>query len=161
MIEATSRRSVGRMDARIRWIAAWFGGPVIGVANGTARELTYGRAVSERTAHQISTATALALFAGCFEARERRWPLPSRRAALEVGAAWAGLTVLFEFGFGHFVAHEPWRKLLQDYDLRRGRVWGLIPLWMALGPAAMRARERGPGIRRTPQPAWGGARMAA
>jgi hypothetical protein len=134
---AATRPSVERMDARLRWIASWLGGPVVGVANGTVRELTYGRMMQERTAHQVSTATALAGFTAYFAALERLWPLPSRRAALEVGAVWTGLTVLFEFGFGHFVAHEPWSKLLADYDLRRGRLWGLIPLWLGLGPAAV------------------------
>jgi hypothetical protein len=126
------------MDARIPWLAAWLGGPLIGITNGTARELGYGRHMRERTAHQVSTATALALFSGYFAALERRWPLPSDRDAAEVGAAWVALTVAFEFGFGRGVAHESWSKLLRDYDIRRGRVWGLVPLWIGLAPLVLR-----------------------
>ena len=43
--------------------------------------------------------------------------------------------VTFEFGFGHYVAREPWAKLLADYDVRRGRIWRVVPLWLALGAA--------------------------
>ena len=126
----------------MRWMTAWIGGPLIGIANGSARELTYGRRTTELTAHQVSTGAALVLFTAYFAALERRWPLPSKRAALEVGAGWAALTVGFEFGFGRGIAHQPWSKLLGDYDLRRGRVWGLVPVWMALGPLTVRAASR-------------------
>jgi len=33
---------------------------------------------------------------------------------------------------------HPWRRLLGDYDLRAGRLWVLIPLWLAAGPAVLR-----------------------
>lgn len=39
------------------WIAAWVGGAAIGVANGAARELTYGRAVPEPVANPSSSAS--------------------------------------------------------------------------------------------------------
>jgi hypothetical protein len=126
---------------RRRWIAAWLGGPVIGVANGAAREETYGRLVGERTAQRISTATAIVLFTGYFELLERRWPIPTRRTAFEIGAAWSALTIAFEFGFGHSVVGDSWEKLLRAYDVRRGETWVLVPLWMAAGPAAVSARR--------------------
>ena len=55
------------MSARCAWLVAWLGGPLIGIANGTLRELGYRDRVGERTAHQISTGSAIALFAGYFE----------------------------------------------------------------------------------------------
>ena len=129
------------MSARRAWIAAWLGGPVIGIANGTLRERAYKDRVGELAAHQLSTATAIGLFAGYFEALERRRPLPSTRAALQVGAVWLALTIAFEFGFGHCVARTSWRELLADYDLRRGRVWPLALVWITVGPAVIRARR--------------------
>jgi hypothetical protein len=38
-------------DVRGRWLAAWGGGAVIGVANGVARETTFAKVMGER-AHQ-------------------------------------------------------------------------------------------------------------
>jgi hypothetical protein len=124
---------------RRTWMLAWFGGPLIGIANGTLREVAYKERVGDLTAHQISTASALGLFAGYFELLARRRPLSSTREAFEVGIAWLALTVAFEFGFGHYVARTSWRELLIDYDLRRGRLWPLVLAWIALGPAVVRA----------------------
>jgi hypothetical protein len=121
-----------------RWIAAWPGGAVIGVLNGTAREALYARPVGERTAHQISTATLVALLGAYFAALDRRWPLPTRGEAVGAGAGWLVLTTAFELGFGRWVAHEDWSELLADYDLRRGRVWSLVMAWTAAGPLAVR-----------------------
>ena len=34
--------------------------------------------------------------------------------------------MLFELGFGHWVAGHPWSRLLADYDLLAGRIWVLV-----------------------------------
>jgi len=81
------------MSARRIWLIAWPAGPLIGIANGTLREVAYKDRVGELTAHQLSTGSAIALFAGYFEWLAGRWPLSSTREALEVGAAWLGLRV--------------------------------------------------------------------
>lgn len=130
------------MRARGRWIAAWPGGALIGVVNGTAREALYARRTGERTAHQISTATILVLLGAYFAALDRRWPLQTLGEALGAGAGWLALTTAFEFGFGHWVAHEDWSELLADYDLSRGRLWSLVLAWTALGPLAVRELRR-------------------
>jgi len=137
------------MSSRRVWLLAWLGGPLIGIANGTLREVAYKDRVGELTAHQFSTGSAIALFAGYFELLARRRPLASTREALEVGVAWLALTVAFEFGFGRCVAHTPWRELLADYDLRKGRLWPLVLAWIVLGPAVVRARRGRAG---NPQP---------
>jgi hypothetical protein len=69
---------------------------------------------------------------------QRRWPIPTRRVALDIGAAWALLAVLFEFGFGHYVGKDSWEDLLEAYDLRTGHVWSLVPAWLVLAPAVVR-----------------------
>jgi hypothetical protein len=133
------------MSSRRAWLLAWLGGPLIGIANGTLREVAYKDRVGELTAHQISTGSALGLFAGYFELLARLRPLSSTREALAVGVAWLALTIAFEFGFGHYVARTSWRELLADYDLRKGRLWPLVLAWIAVGPAVIRARREHPG----------------
>jgi apolipoprotein N-acyltransferase len=54
--------------------------------------------------------------------------------AIRIGLIWLVLTVMFEFGFGHFVAGHSWQRLLQDYNIRAGRVWLAILLWVAFAP---------------------------
>jgi hypothetical protein len=85
------------------WIGAWPGGALIGIANGIAREASYGKRVDEQTAHRLSGLSGIGAY---FWLLQRRWPLPSRATALKVGGAWALVTVAFEFGFGRLVAKQ-------------------------------------------------------
>ncbi len=127
---------------RQRWLFAWIGAAAIGVGNGIAREVTYGRRLSSGTSNRLSVLTALAAFAAYFRLLQRRWPLARRSEALEVGAVWLGLTVAFEFSFGRLVAKKPWRELTADYNLARGRLWPLVLAWIALGPELTRRWDR-------------------
>jgi hypothetical protein len=43
-----------------------------------------------------------------------------------VGLIWLSLTVIFEFGFGHFVMKKSWGKLLEDYNMLKRRVWVVV-----------------------------------
>ena len=45
-----------------------------------------------------------------------------------------GLTIAFEFLFGHYIAGHAWSKLFQDYNILAGRVWAVVLLWVALAP---------------------------
>ena len=128
------------MDRTLRqWLLAWVGAPVLAIVNGAGRELAYKDRVGESTADQISVAPLIALLALYFWVLQRRWPLATRRDALAVGAAWAALSVFFEFGFGHYIEGDSWGELLRTYDVTAGNLWILIPLWIAAGPAAIRA----------------------
>jgi hypothetical protein len=108
------------------------------VANGVAREATYGRRVSEHTGHQISGLTAVCAFAAYFWALQRRWSIPTGTEAVKVGGAWLGLTVAFEFGFGRLVAKQSWAELASDYNLAQGHTWPLVLTWVAAGPSVIR-----------------------
>jgi hypothetical protein len=133
----------GRASATGPWSLAWLGAAGIGVANGVAREATYGKRTSEQAAHQISAATAIAAFAGYFWILQRRWPLKDRDEALTVGLRWTALTVSFEFAFGRLVAKKPWSELMADYNLIRGRLWPLVLLWLEIGPEIIRRSATG------------------
>jgi hypothetical protein len=114
------------------------GGSVLGIVNGSLRELLYKDSVGELPAHYISTATLMVLLALYIWMLEQRWPLASQQDAIRVGLTWSVLTASFDFGFGHFVAGKSWAELAHDYDVRAGRVWILILLWMAVAPEGAR-----------------------
>jgi hypothetical protein len=126
-----------------RWLAAWLGMAALGVTNGVLREVTYQPHVGERTGHQISTFTLMALIAGYVWWLQRRWPLLSDRQAVSIGVTWALMTLAFEFGFGHYVDGLSWEKLVADYDLTAGNLWVLVPLTVALAPSAARRLQGG------------------
>lgn len=52
-----------------------------------------------------------------------------------VGILWVILTVMFEFLFGHYVMKHPWKRLLNDYNLLKGRLWSLVIIAIVIGPA--------------------------
>lgn len=123
-------------------MAAWGGGAVIGIANGTIREATFGRRTGERAANQISALSGIGAFSVFFWKLQRRWPIERNAEALRIGAGWLALTVAFEFGFGRVVAKKSWRSLLDEYDLREGRLWPLVLAWITFGPAVARSLQQ-------------------
>ena len=123
------------------WLIAWVGAAVLGVANGIVRGALYEERIGLSRAHYVSTATLLLLLGAYMRWLSSIWPIPSRLDALRIGGACSGLTAMFEFGFGHFVAHDTWSSLLDQYNLARGRVWVLVPIWMAIGPVVVRMRR--------------------
>jgi hypothetical protein len=60
--------------------------------------------------------------------------MESSGQAIIIGFIWLGLTLAFELLFGHYFAGHPWARLLHDYNLLAGRVWIVIPLWIAIAP---------------------------
>ena len=62
-----------------------------------------------KSAHKILD-TAEKLFYFIF----KKWKIESARHAILVGVIWLGLTILFEFGFGHYFMGNPWQKLLHE-----------------------------------------------
>lgn len=121
----------------LKYILLWFPTVLIAVANGIIRDSLYGRYIGDQAAHQISTASLIVLFSVYVWLVGNRWKLESSFQAWLVGALWAGMTVAFEFLFGHYVMKNPWEVLFHDYNLMEGRVWALIPLWVLIAPALM------------------------
>ena len=117
-----------------RYALCWFLLAVAAIINGILREGTYGKNVSELAAHQISTVTAIALTGIVVWRFQRIWPLESAHQAGIIGVLWLIMTILFEFGFGHFVAGHSFSRLLADYNLLQGRLWVFFLAWVAIMP---------------------------
>jgi hypothetical protein len=112
----------------------WFAFPFVGIFNGTLRELTYKKFVGDLPAHQISTATGIILFGIVFYFIFNKWKIESLKNTIWIGVIWLVLTILFEFGFGHYVMGNSWEKLFHDYNLTEGRVWSLFLIWTLVAP---------------------------
>ena len=107
---------------------------VIAIVNGIVRQSLYGPHMEELGAHQVSSVTAIVLFAAYMWFLFRLWPPVSNSQALHIGLMWLAMTIAFEFLFGHYVAGHDWNRLIQDYNLLAGRLWVLVLAWTALGP---------------------------
>ena len=112
----------------LKAFGVWLGMLVAAFVNGALRELLLVRFVGEYVGHVISVfvlSGAIFGITSLFIITQR--PLPSS-TLLGMGLFWLVLSLLFEFGFFHYVMHEPWEKLLADYNLFRGRL--LIVVWL-------------------------------
>ncbi len=117
-----------------RYLFFWLILAVVAIANGVLRQATYGRHMSDLAAHQLSTLTGILLTGGVVWALNRFRPIHSANAAWIIGVCWLLMTVVFEFGFGHYVAGHSWSRLCADYNLLEGRVWSLFLAWITVLP---------------------------
>jgi hypothetical protein len=116
-----------------RYAVAWL--PMIGIAiaNGALREWWLLPRYGDDRAHQISTLLLLALFTLYIGPVMRAWPPRSASQAWAVGGMWLVLTLAFEFSLGLYGGLTG-PEMLYDYNLFAGRLWILVPLWLALAP---------------------------
>ena len=121
------------------WLLGWSGMVLAALLNGTLRALVTQPLLGETAARALATVLLLAVLAGYQWWLSGRFPLPSTRAALQVGAAWTAMTLAFEVGFGRLVEQLSWAQVFADYDVTRGRIWVLVPVWLLVGPATVRA----------------------
>ena len=116
------------------YAVSWIGMVIIAILNGTVREKIYGPVMRELSAHQLSTFIGLILLGIYIWILTGIYRIESSNQALVIGGMWFIMTILFEFVFGHFIVKHPWSKLFHDYNLLKGRVWLLVPIWTAIAP---------------------------
>lgn len=116
------------------YLTAWLGMVVLAITNGIIRNSIYSDYMPELAAHQLSTLILLIIIGLYVFGLSKLVKIESAQQAKTIGALWLALTILFEFGFGHYVAGHSWTKLFNDYNLLEGRVWILILIWTAAAP---------------------------
>jgi hypothetical protein len=117
----------------LTYFLLWFPMLLIAIGNGTLREFVFKKHVPDLTAHQLSTIILIILFVVYIGFVIHRFPPASSRQAIFIGLVWVVLTLIFEFGFGRYRGRS-WPQLFEDYNLLKGRIWILIPLWLAIAP---------------------------
>ncbi len=107
----------------------------IAILNGIIRNLVYQHYVGELTAHQISTLTgSVAFFLLCYLILNNTVKDLSSLTLIKIGTLWVLMTIIFEFGFGHIIDGASWIRLLNDYNIFKGRIWLLFLITMFLTP---------------------------
>ncbi len=115
-------------------LGAWLVFMVTAIANGAFRESLLIPRFGGQVGHWISTAMLCVLLAieiVVFLAIADNGE--SKAELLALGTMWLLLTLVFEFGFGHWVA-KPWSALLADYNVLEGRVWPAVLQVILLTP---------------------------
>lgn len=123
------------------WLLAWPGCAGLAIVNAGLRDALYLERLGDLHAHQLATGILVSALGAYAVVLDRRRPLPTGEAAMRVGAAWAGFTLLFEFGLGRLRGLST-SRMLADYDLTAGRVWILVPITMLIAPVLVERRRR-------------------
>jgi hypothetical protein len=107
---------------------------VIASANGAAREALLIPRLGDVTGRAVST-LALSAFIVILTWMSIAWIAPrSVPQAWVIGVLWVLLTLAFEFLAGHYLFHNPWSRLLEDYDVLGGRIWVLVLITTLVAP---------------------------
>jgi hypothetical protein len=117
-----------------KYTFGWLALVVVAIINGALREAVYKPSVGDLAAHQISTLTGIFLFGLLIWGMSRLWPIQSAGQAWGIGFIWLGMTICFEFLFGHYVMGHSWSTLFHDYNVFEGRLWILVLLWTVSAP---------------------------
>jgi hypothetical protein len=122
----------------VRALSVWLILLVTALVLAVFREGVLTARVGPQASHLLGTALAVAVMATVIGI-SLSWVVPDLevRSLWALGFGWTGLTVAFEFVFGHFVMGHPWSRLLHDYDLLAGRVWVLVLLTTLLAPVLL------------------------
>ena len=118
----------------MRAVLVWTALLVTASINGIAREAVLIPRVGDVAGRALST-LALCVFITILTWITIGWIAPrSAQQAWAVGVIWVGLTLSFEFLAGHYVFHNPWPRLLEDYNVMAGRIWILVLITTLVAP---------------------------
>ena len=123
----------------LKSILIWLLLAVTVIAIGMAREMILSPRLGSLRAHQVGTLLAVLAMLLVVTLTLPWLGVESTAGLLAVGGLWLGLTIAFEFVFGHYVMGHPWSRLLADYNLLAGRIWSLFLVALLLAPLIARS----------------------
>lgn len=119
------------VQAVLVWIIMVF----VAIVNGILRGVYTPKVGSVLHGHQISTVIFIAALLIIIYLFLRMTSVSyTEKDLVLIGAMWMMLTIVFEFGFGHYVMGTSWSQLIADYNILKGHVWGLVLLTILVAP---------------------------
>lgn len=117
----------------IHGLGLWLALLALAMLNGAARVALSQRRLGQERARQLHTVLLALAALGLAVPFVRAQGVAQAGPLWGLGAAWAGLTVVFECAAGR-ARGLPWREILADWNLARGRLWPLFLLSLAATP---------------------------
>jgi hypothetical protein len=113
----------------LRAVVVWAILMVAETIHGVLRAIFLVPLVGDFRARQIGVFTGSVLLLGIVFLLIQWVRAVTPGALLAVGFLWLAMTLLFEFGAGHFVFGRSWEALFSDYNVAQG---GLLPFGLAV-----------------------------
>jgi hypothetical protein len=110
----------------IKALGVWIILLILAINNGFLRQKVLLGPLGESRAHQVSSvilSVAIFLLSYVFVKLQSEYGIS---AFAIVGILWLCMTIAFEFIFGHYVMKHSWQKLIEDYNLAKGRIWVVV-----------------------------------
>lgn len=107
---------------------------VAAIINGAIREKLLVTLVGEKVALPLSGITLSALM---FLIAYLFVPLLGKldsQAHFAIGGLWLGLTLAFEYLFGHFIQGESWSEINKVFHVHRGNLFALVLITCTFSP---------------------------
>jgi hypothetical protein len=104
------------------------------IANGIVREVALVSLLKRTAADIVSAAVGIAIVLGVTRVFLGRFAGRPDAHPGRVALAWLGLTVGFEFLFGHYVDGKSWGELVANYAIWQGRLWPVVLLTAVVAP---------------------------
>ena len=113
----------------------WFAIMSAAILNGAVRDVVLVPGFGDAVARGISSLTLTAVIL-IVTWMSLSWIGPASTAdAWRIGVMWLAMTLVFEFGAGHYLFRTPWPALLADYNILAGRLWMLVLVATLTSPA--------------------------
>jgi len=107
---------------------------VCAVINGVVRESLLAPSLGSDIALPISGITLSLIILVVTYLTFNFLQLAIRAQCFKVGAQWFAMTLLFEFGFGHYVAGKPWYEIFQVFNVMAGDLFLLVLVTCLFAP---------------------------
>jgi hypothetical protein len=120
-------------------LGAWFVILITAILNGAFREAVITPGTGPAAAHIISTVILICMICVITYLYVKMIRVQGPTINLfTIGLVWMLMTVAFEFIFGHYVMGHPFEKLIEDYNIFKGRMWILVLLTLLFAPSIIR-----------------------
>lgn len=110
-------------------LGIWFVFLVVAIINAWVRERFFFKKLGDLRSHQLSSILfIIAIFLITFFWLKFTDFSMNVNESLIIGLIWFLFTIGFEFFAGRYLFGNSWKKLLNDYNLLKGRLWVLVLL---------------------------------
>ena len=110
-------------------LGIWFVFLVFAIINATLRERFFFKKLGELRSHQLSSLIfIIIIFLITYSWLKLTEFQVSIFQSLLIGFIWFFLTIFFEFFAGRYLFGNSWKRLLNDYNILKGRLWVFVLL---------------------------------